>query len=458
MSGLLKMSRQMTFGDIEDVISSAASESGITPSGSPDSPLTEKYGPLPAHANLSHRQAKAARLTTSGTYGPLSSGSSVSADLSYSLANRLIPLTDSLGSTLFTMTWKRVGTPSGRSLPLLRASVRPTDDTASTGLQNWHTPDAKPERPNSNSNCVNVVPGLGNQAQLTAPLAASAWPTPQALEQKESSEAKVARGAHAGLNLAVAAQMTATQPATARPSPVVSDATRGNNAGRYENGTNRGGPELGTVAMLTTWPSPTATLSDKGVRSLEGAQREAMRNHGPDLAAVASLTACSTPSVSDGTGGHERRRRRAVKRTAAAGEAKTVIVPSASSWTTPTGQDASNNAGPSQMERNTLPLNAQVQLTASGETPTGSPAPTASRGQLNPALSRWLMGLPVSWDLCALRVVPTVRTRNVSSTPRSSKKGKPAPCDSGGTATQSLLPKPQRSSGRSSKRKPPKAA
>jgi len=32
------------------------------------------------------------------------------------------------------------------------------------------------------------------------------WPTPTAVEQKESSEAKVARGAHAGLNLSVAAR------------------------------------------------------------------------------------------------------------------------------------------------------------------------------------------------------------------------------------------------------------
>ena len=48
-------------------------------------------------------------------------------------------------------------------------------------------------------------------------------------------------------------------------------------------------------------------------------------------------------------------------------------------WPTPTGQDAENNAGPSQFNRNSLPLNAEVG------------------GSLNPNWVEWLMGYPVGW-------------------------------------------------------------
>ena len=111
---------------------SQESESGHTPSGKLDGLTTDQSGQVPALANLSARQAKEQGLLTSGTSGQHSSTSLSSANLRLSLESRLRQRTDSIGSTLYTLTWKERVTPLRRSIFRRPLSVPHTFASAST--------------------------------------------------------------------------------------------------------------------------------------------------------------------------------------------------------------------------------------------------------------------------------------------------------------------------------------
>lgn len=118
--------------------SSLVLDSGLLPSGRPDGPTTVGYGPDPAHASLSPRQAKAEGLMTSGTYGRNGIGSSSSSALQSSLESKLrARLSPTTGSTLYKMIWKEWDTPLGPSRSRLRAWARPISGIGYTG---WPTP------------------------------------------------------------------------------------------------------------------------------------------------------------------------------------------------------------------------------------------------------------------------------------------------------------------------------
>lgn len=136
------------------------------------------------------------------------------------------------------------------------------------------------------------------------------------------------------------------------------------------------------------WPTVTASLVNKGVRSEEGALIEAMRSRGPDLAAAVSLA--GWPTAMAGT----------------------------------PAQNGNNAAGNNDSSRKTMQMvttDQPMRITTSGMLLTGCSAGMESGGQLNPEHSRWLMGYPVAWGFCGAMAMQSTRNKRKRSSKGSSK-------------------------------------
>ena len=312
----------------------------------------EEFGVHLFPVNLSARQARDLGLLTSGISGPSGSISSSSADLTSSLVSRLQARTASLGSTLYSLTWKLRAMPSGRSISALRASARRTSDNGSGGSRSgWPTPSASviehKSRPPVIGNRKPTDPQIG-LADVAYHLAT--WNTPRATDgsnggPNQAGGALPADAALAGWTTTTTSRDWKDSGADIKP--------RADGTERFD--------QLPRQAKLAGWPTPDAA------------------GFGAD-----------NPEV-------WRERRKRVQEKLGNGN----------------GFGLTLNMAAHEVE--TRLEHGPARLTASGVMLTGSSAGMESGGQLNPAHSRWLMGLPPEWDDCAAMVTPLSRRRRKNS-------------------------------------------